>query len=84
MRDGVEGWARRRANRINLSEKKLAAEKEVEALKAAVNDPQQAPLKQKNQEALTKAEHAVEAYNKIESSLRNGISLEDYQHGKKG
>ena len=82
--DGVEGWARDRANRINLSEKKLAAEKEVEALKAAVNDPQQASLKQKNQEALTKAEHAVEAYNKIESSLRNGISLEDYQHGKKG
>lgn len=82
--DGVEGWARDRANRINLSEKKLAAEKEVEALKAAVNDPQQASLKQKNQEALTKAEHAVEAYNKIESSLDNGISLEDYQHGKKG
>lgn len=82
--DGVEGWARDRANRINLSEKKLAAEKEVEALKAAVNDPQQASLKQKNQEALTKAEHAVEAYNKIESSLHNGISLEDYQHGKKG
>ncbi len=82
--DGVEGWARDRANRINLSEKKLAAEKEVEALKAAVNDPQQASLKQKNQEALTKAEHAVEAYNKIESSLHNGISLEDYQQGKKG
>ena len=82
--DSAEGWARDRANRINLSEKKLAAEKEVEALKAAVNDPQQASLKQKNQEALTKAEHAVEAYNKIESSLRNGISLEDYQHGKKG
>ncbi|WP_315579611.1 alpha/beta hydrolase [uncultured Actinomyces sp.] len=82
--DGVEGWARDRANRINLSEKKLAAEKEVEALKAAVNDPQQESLKQKNQEALAKAEHAVEAYNKIESSLDNGISLEDYQHGKKG
>ena len=82
--DGVEGWARDRANRINLSEKKLAAEKEVEALKVAVNDPQQASLKQKNQEALTKAEHAVEAYSKIKSSLGNGISLEDYQHGKKG
>ena len=82
--DGVEGWARDRANRINLSEKKLAAEKEVEALKAAVNDPQQASMKKKNQDALTKAEQAVEAYNKIESALDNGISLEDYQHGKKG
>lgn len=82
--DGVEGWARDRANRINLREKRLATEKRVEALKKAIDDPKQAVYVTLNRQKLEKAEEALKSYKVISSSIGNGISLEDYQHGKTG
>lgn len=82
--DGVEGWARDRANRINLREKRLATEKQIETLKEAINDPNQAAFVPLNRQKLEKAEEALKSYKVISSSIGNGISLEDYQHGKTG
>ena len=82
--DGVEGWARDRANRINLREKRLATEKQIETLKKAINDPEQAVFEPLNRQKLEKAEEALESYRIISSSIGNGVSLEDYQHGKTG
>lgn len=82
--DGVEGWARDRANRINLREKRLATEKQIETLKKAIDDPKQAVYVTLNRQKLEKAEEALKSYKVISSSIGNGISLEDYQHGKAG
>lgn len=82
--DGVEGWARDRANRINLREKRLATEKQIETLKKAIDDPKQAVYVTLNRQKLEKAEEALKSYKVISSSIGNGISLEDYQHGKTG
>lgn len=82
--DGVEGWARDRANRINLRENRLATEKQIETLKEAINDPNQAAFVPLNRQKLEKAEEALKSYKVISSSIGNGISLEDYQHGKTG
>lgn len=82
--DGVEGWARDRANRINLREKRLATEKQIETLKKAIDDPKQAVYVTLNRQELEKAEEALKSYKVISSSIGNGISLEDYQHGKTG
>ena len=81
---GVEGWARDRANRINLREKRLATEKQIETLKKAIDDPKQAVYVTLNRQELEKAEEALKSYKVISSSIGNGISLEDYQHGKTG
>ena len=82
--DGVEAWARDRANRINLQEKKLKAERQIEWLKAAERDPAAISSRTELRNRRERAERDLEDYKKIESALANGISLEDYQHGKQG
>ena len=81
--DGVEAWARDRANRINLKENKLKAEKQVEQLKAAERDPNQAANREKIKEEREKVEREIASYEAVEASLKNGISLEEYQQQTK-
>ncbi|WP_048711252.1 alpha/beta hydrolase, partial [Trueperella pyogenes] len=94
--DGVEAWARDRANRINLREEKLKTEKLVQHLEAAmrdrvrytypgdVHDPTLYQHDGGLSAKLSRAKMDLEAYNKIESALGNAVSLEAYQHGEKG
>ena len=82
--DGVEGWARDRANRINLQEKKLKAERQIDRLKVAEKSSADISLRRELRNRRERAERDLEDYKKIESALANGISLEDYQHGKQG
>lgn len=94
--DGVEAWARDRANRINLREEKLKTEKLVQHLEVVMRnrvqyvypgDVYDPTLYQYDGGLSTKLERAkmdLDAYNKIESALGNAVSLEAYQHGKKG
>ena len=93
--DGVEAWARDRANRINLKEEKLKTEKLIQRLEAARNDsaPSNYPgsvygadpahYDTKLANKLARAKTDLEAYSKIESALANGIPLEEYQHGNR-
>ena len=94
--DGVEAWARDRANRINLREEKLKTEKLVQHLEAVMRDRIQysypgdvhdPTLDQHDggllSAKLSRAKRDLEAYNKIESALANGIPLEEYQHGNR-
>ena len=82
--DGVEGWVRDRANRINLQEKKLKAERQIDRLKVAEKSSADISLRRELRNRRERAERDLEDYKKIESTLANGISLEDYQHGKQG
>ena len=96
--DGVEAWARDRANRINLREGKLKTEKLVQHLEAAmrdrprygypgdVHDPNRYQHDGGLGAKLGRAKRDLAAYNQIESTLSEGdaIPLEDYQHGKQG
>ena len=96
--DGVEAWARDRANRINLREGKLKTEKLVQHLEAAmrdrprygypgdVHDPTRYQHDGGLGAKLGRAKRDLAAYNQIESTLSEGdaIPLEDYQHGKQG
>ena len=94
--DGVEAWARDRANRINLREEKLKTEKLVQHLEAAmrdrprygypgdVHDPTRYQHDGGLSAKLARAKRDLEAYNKIESALKNAVSLEAYQHGEQG
>ena len=94
--DGVEAWARDRANRINLREEKAKTEKLIRNLEISVRNSAQYTypggaygndIYQRNKDLndrLDRARRDLEAFNKIESALANGISLEDYQHGTKG
>lgn len=93
--DGVEAWARDRANRINLREEKLKTEKLVQHLEAmphrppntnlpgSINDPK-GYYDPAFDAKLARAKRDLEAYNKIEATLANHITLEEYQHGKQG
>ncbi len=94
--DGVEAWARDRANRINLREEKAKTEKLIRNLEISVRNSAQYTypggaygndIYQRNKDLddrLDRARRDLEALNKVESTLANGISLEDYQHGMKG
>lgn len=83
--DGVEGWARDRANRKRLPNLKKEAEANVSKYTELLKSPwieDNARLYYLSE--LDKAEKAVKAYSAVQVQLANGISLEDYQHGKKG
>lgn len=93
--DGVEAWARDRANRINLREQKLKTEKLIQHLEAAQHRPSSANLPGSYFDSngyydpatnakLARAKTDLAAYNKIEDTLANHITLEEYQHGKQG
>ena len=83
--DGVEGWARDRANRNRLPGLKQEAKDNVSKYTELMknpwidNDTRMVCLSE-----LDKAQKALRAYEAVEEQLGKGISLEDYQHGKEG
>ena len=83
--DGVEGWARDRANRNRLPGLKKEAKDNVSKYTELMknpwidNDTRMLCLSE-----LDKAQKALRAYEAVEEQLGKGISLEDYQHGKEG
>ena len=93
--DGVEAWARDRANRINLSEEKLKTEKLIQHLEAAQHRSPSTYLPGSIYDSggyydpavyatLARAKTDLAAYKQIEATLANHITLEEYQHGKQG
>lgn len=83
--DGVEGWARDRANRNRLPGLKQEAKDNVSTYTELLKSPWiDSNTRAYYLSELDKAEKAVKAYEAVEEQLDKGISLEDYQHGKKG
>ena len=83
--DGVEGWARDRANRNRLPKLKQEAKDNVSTYTELLKSPWiDGNTRAYYLTELDKAEKAVKAYAAVEEQLGKGISLEDYQHGKKG
>lgn len=83
--DGVEGWARDRANRNRLPGLKQEAKDNVSKYTELIKNPWiDNETRMLYLTELDKAEKAVKAYEAVEEQLGKGISLEDYQHGKKG
>lgn len=83
--DGVEGWARDRANRNRLPKLKQEAKDNVSTYTELLKSPWiDSNTRAYYLSELDKAEKAVKAYEAVEEQLDKGISLEDYQHGKKG
>lgn len=83
--DGVEGWARDRANRNRLPGLKKEAEDNVSTYTELLKNPWiDSNTRASYLSELDKAEKAVKAYDAVQEQLDKGISLEDYQHGKEG
>lgn len=83
--DGVEGWARDRANRNRLPNLKKEAEDNVSTYTELLKSPWiDSNTRAYYLSELDKAEKAVKAYDAVQEQLDKGISLEDYQHGKEG
>ena len=83
--DGVEGWARDRANRNRLPGLKQEAKDNVSTYTELLKSPWiDSNTRAYYLSELDKAEKAVKAYDAVQEQLDKGISLEDYQHGKKG
>ena len=83
--DGVEGWARDRANRNRLPNLKKEAEDNVSTYTELLKNPWiDSNTRAYYLSELDKAEKAVKAYDAVQKQLKKGISLEDYQHGKEG
>ena len=83
--DGVEGWARDRANRNRLPGLKQEAKDNVSKYTELLKNPWiDSDTRMLYLGELDKAQKAVKAYEAVEEQLDKGISLEDYQHGKKG
>ena len=83
--DGVEGWARDRANRNRLPGLKQEAKDNVSMYTELLKSPWiDGNTRAFYLSELDKAEKAVKAYEAVEEQLDKGISLEDYQHGTKG
>ena len=83
--DGVEGWARDRANRNRLPKLKQEAKDNVSTYTELLKSPWiDSNTRAYYLSELDKAEKAVKAYDTVQEQLDKGISLEDYQHGKKG
>ena len=85
--DGVEAWARDRANRLRLPKLKQAAQNELDSVNKEVNADgddydRRRYLKARKEEL----EAQVASYKVIEDQLndKGRIRLEDYQHGAKG
>ncbi len=85
--DGVEAWARDRANRLRLPKLRQAAEAEVTKLDAELkNVGDNTALKTDLQIRLEEAKNRVKAYDAVQVALqqKGRIPLEDYQRGAKG
>lgn len=82
--DGVEAWARDRANRLNLDAKEDQAKKDLVRYEGYWTKARTNEDRYLIGEKIQRAKSDLAAYEKIRSTLANGISLEDYQHGKKG
>ena len=83
--DGIEGWARDRANRNRLPKLKQEAKDNVSTYTELLKSPWiDGNTRAYYLTELDKAEKAVKAYDAVQEQLDKGISLEDYQHGKKG
>ena len=83
--DGVEGWARDRANRNRLPGLKQEAKDNVSKYTELLKNPWiDSDTRMLYLGELDKAQKAVKAYEAVQEQLDKGISLEDYQHGKKG
>lgn len=82
--DGVEAWARDRANRLNLDAKEARAKEDLARYTRELNEANHAIKAKAAREKIARVESDLAAYEKIRSTLANGISLEEYQHGKQG
>ena len=85
--DGVEAWARDRANRLRLPKLKQAAKAEEAKLTQDIaNAGDNAALKADLQKRLKDAQDRIKAYNAVQVALneKGRIPLESYQHGAKG
>lgn len=85
--DGVEAWARDRANRLRLPKLKQAAKAEEAKLTQDIaNAGDNAALKADLQKRLKEAQDRFKAYDAVEIALneKGRIPLESYQHGAKG
>lgn len=85
--DGVEAWARDRANRLRLPKLKQAAQNELDSVNKELNAggddyDRRRYLKARKEELQAQ----VDSYKAIEDQLsdKGRIRLEDYQHGAKG
>lgn len=85
--DGVEAWARDRANRLRLPKLKQEAQNELDSVNKELNADgddydRRRYLKARKEEL----EAQVASYKEIERQLndKGRIRLEDYQHGAKG
>lgn len=85
--DGVEAWARDRANRQRLPKLKQTAQNELDSVNKELNAGRGNSFRIRELEARKKElEAQVASYKAIESQLndKGRIRLEDYQHGAKG
>ena len=85
--DGVEAWARDRANRLRLPKLKQAAQNDLDRVNKELNASRANVIRRRALEARKKElEAQVASYKAIESQLneKGRIRLEDYQHGAKG
>ena len=82
--DGVEAWARDRANRLNLNAKEARAKEDLARYECYWSEARTNEDRYLIGEKIQRAKSDLAAYEKIRSTLANGITLEDYQHGKKG
>ena len=82
--DGVEAWARDRANRLNLNAKEARAKEDLARYTRELNEANHAIKAKAAREKIARVESDLAAYEKIRSTLANGISLEEYQQGKQG
>ena len=82
--DGVEAWARDRANRLNLDAKEARAKEDLARYTRELNEANHAIKAKAAREKSARVQSDLAAYEKIRSTLANGITLEDYQHGKQG
>ena len=85
--DGVEAWARDRANRLRLPKLKQAAQNELDSVNKELNAGRANAIRTRALEARKEElEAQVASYQVIEDQLndKGRIRLEDYQHGAKG
>ena len=85
--DGVEAWARDRANRRRLPKLKQAAQNDLDRVNKELYASRANAIRRRALEARKKElEAQVASYKAIESQLneKGRIRLEDYQHGAKG
>lgn len=82
--DGVEAWARDRANRLNLDAEEARAREDLVRYEGYWTKVWTNEDRYLIGEKIQRAKSDLAAYEKSRSTLANGISLEDYRHGKQG